>query len=154
MVGTSAGSRGDLGRCGTGDSARRPPAATVLDEAQGPLIVTEVVRDAVIEAVTAGQPPGLSDLLAEYSVGDVQSWTARLLAESDRLEAMIRNRDALGARERTIIDLTTTARDLLNRRLEEMAAVDFDRIIVWTRDLLRDGPVRAVLQRRIHTLIV
>ena len=41
------------------------------------------------------------------------------------------------------------------RRLDRAGALDFDRMIVWTRDLLRRDPtVRRTLQRRIRTLIV
>ena len=54
-----------------------------------------------------------------------------------------------------MVDFAVIARREVERRLVDAGALDFDRMIVWTRDLLaRDATVRRTLQRRIRTLIV
>src|SRR5690606_23152648 len=73
---------------------------------------------------------------------------------ADRLHA-IRARGDLTDTEHTVVELALHALARVEERLEARGAVDFDRMIVWTRDLLRDDPgIRRALQRRIRTLIV
>ena len=131
------------------------PDLRVLEEGDAAALAAESVRDTVLEAIEHGTVDGLGELFAAWAVRDVESWVGRLVADGARLDRIVPNRDALGAPERTVVDLAVLARRGLERRLRERGAVDFDRMITWTRDLLaRDALARRVLQRRLRTLIV
>ncbi len=133
----------------------RAPARDVLSEGEGNAIRAEAVRDGLLMALESRSVAGLDGLLSECSVREVEAYLAQLLTETDRLRAVAAHRDALGERERVLVDLAVEVVRLVDTRLAERGAVDFDRMIVWTRDLLRDDSyVRRVLQRRLHTLIV
>ena len=133
----------------------RPPAREVLTEGQSSALVAEAVRDGLLLALDAGSVAGLDQLLAERSVRDVEQWLLTLLADSDRLRALSADRAARGSLERVLVDLAREVLALVESRLVERGAVDFDRMIVWTRDLLRDDAyARRTLQRRLHTLVV
>ncbi len=133
----------------------RAPAGEVLDEALSDGLTAEVVRDAVLGAIEEDAVSGLSELIAERSVAEIQRYVTQLVGDSDRLQAIDRARETLESRERTIVDLALRTLRLFERRLGERLAVDFDRMIVWTRDLLRDdAAARRALQRRIKVLIV
>lgn len=128
------------------------PATDVLEESEGAAFAAEAVHDAVLRAAETGTTAGLTELLGAFSVADVERWVTELIEDSDRLRGY---GERLEPRERTLVDLAGAALGLLEERLRARGAVDFDRMIVWTRDLLRDhADVRRVLQRRIKTLIV
>jgi ATP-dependent helicase/nuclease subunit A len=130
-------------------------AARVLTEGEGAALVATAVSEALLDAMEAGAVPGLRELLGEVAVDDVERWVAQLLEESDRLRDYRRVIDTLGARERTLVALAAYTLPRLDARLRGRGTVDFDRMIVWTRDLLTEHPaVRRMLQRRIRTLIV
>jgi ATP-dependent helicase/nuclease subunit A len=131
------------------------PSVRVLEETDGTALVAESVHDVVLAALEERSVEGLDGLFASWPVGKVESWVSGLVGESARLDRIAAERDGLGALERSVVDLAQLARTELTRRLREAGAVDFDRMIVWTRDLLaRDPLVRRTLQRRLRTLIV
>jgi ATP-dependent helicase/nuclease subunit A len=133
----------------------RSPGTELLEDAEGMALRAEAARDAILEAAERGDVPGLPDLLAERSVGDVEAFVELLAEDGDRLDTYARNATDLGERERTLLALALRARDLLAARLDARGALDFDSMIVLTRDLLRDNAaVRRALQRRIRVLIV
>jgi ATP-dependent helicase/nuclease subunit A len=130
-------------------------AARVLTEGEGAALVATTVSDALLSAMEDGAVPGLRELLADVSADDVERRVVKLLEESDRLRDYRRIVDTLGPRERTLVTLAGYALPMLETRLRARGAVDFDRMIVWTRDLLTEHPaIRRILQRRIRTLIV
>lgn len=134
--------------------AGRNPGVEVLEEGEGTALAGEAVRDALIAALEEGSVPGLERLLAERRQKDVEAWAVRLIGDSDRL-ARIAASEQLGPLERSLVGLAQRAEERLGRLLEERGAIDFDRMILWTRDVLRDDPaIRRLLQRRLHTLIV
>src|SRR5690606_24011793 len=134
--------------------AGRAPARELLEEGAGIALAAEAVRETLLDAIEQQSVPGLDELLAVWSVGDVEQWLLQLVGEADRLHA-IRAREDLTDAERTVAHLALHALARVEERLEARGAVDFDRMIVWTRDLLRDDPgIRRALQRRIRTLIV
>jgi ATP-dependent helicase/nuclease subunit A len=152
-IGTIHGFAGDLLR----EFALRShcsPAGAILEEAESALLTAEVVRATLITAVAEERIPGLADLLAAAGVEAVSEWVERLLGESDRLANLRSQRERFGPREQILLELAGQTLAALSARLQEMGAMDFDRMIVWTRDLLRDDQVRRLLQHRIHTLIV
>lgn len=130
-------------------------AARVLTEGEGAALVAATVSEALLSAMEEAALPGLRELLADVSADVVERWVVKLLEESDRLRDYRRTVDTLGTRERTLVTLAGYALPRLEARLRARGAVDFDRMIVWTRDLLTEHPaVRRILQRRIRTLIV
>jgi ATP-dependent helicase/nuclease subunit A len=131
------------------------PSVRVLEETDGAALMAEAVHDMVLAALEERSVEGLDALFASWPVGKVEGWVARLVGESARLDRIAAEREGLGALERSVVDLAQLARTEVTRRLREAGAVDFDRMIVWTRDLLaRDPLVRRTLQRRLRTLIV
>ncbi len=152
-IGTIHGFCGDILRESALRSGRNP-GVQVLEEGEGGSLAAEAVRDALIAALEDGTVPGLDQLLARRRQDEVEGWVLRLLGDGDRLRRILQSKE-LGEGERAVAALADAARLTLERRLEEEGAIDFDRMIVWTRDLLRtDAAVRTMLQRRLHTLIV
>ena len=137
--------------------AGRAPGMRVLEEGEGLALAAEVIHETLLSAIEDGTVEGLTTLLAEWPVRDVERWVTRLATESDRLAhlAALAHGAQFGDRERTLLELARRSVSAMSERLGRDAVVDFDRMIVWTRDLLRDHPqARAALQRRIRVLIV
>lgn len=133
----------------------RSPNLALIDEAEGRVLEADVVRDALLRALEDDSVAGLGDLLSVWSVNDVTRWATSLLGHGDNIITLRAVSGGTGAHERTLIDLARQAHTLLMTRLEESGQMDFDRMIVWTRDLLRDNAtVRKSLQRRIRVLII
>ncbi len=133
----------------------RNPNPRVLDEGEGLELVGDVVRDTLLIALERRTVPNVERLLASRSPSKVRGMVEQLIGESDRLRSIAANREEHGEDERILIDLALASLGALERRLDEEHSVDFDRMIVWTRDLLRhDDYARHALRRRIHTLIV
>jgi ATP-dependent helicase/nuclease subunit A len=133
----------------------RNPNPRVLEEGEGLELVGEVVRDTLLIALERRTVPGIERLLAGRSPSKVRGMVEQLLDESDRLRSIAANREEHGEDEQILIDLALESLTALERRLDDECLVDFDRMIVWTRDLLRhDDYARHALRRRIQTLIV
>lgn len=157
----------DLARIGTihgfcGDILRefalragRDPSARILREDESAALVDEVVRDTVLGVLEDRSVAGLDDLFATYGVSDVEHWIARLASDSDRLLRIAENDAPRNVAEQAVVSLAERALVRLSDVLQQQGALDFDRMIVWTRDLLaRHSSVTKALQRRLHTLIV
>ena len=133
----------------------RPPPGAVLEEGEAAALGADAVRDTLIQTLDAGATPDLVLLLARHSLRDVGRWVGELVSQSDRLRGFATRRASLGAAERAVVDLATAALDRIEQRLIETGRLDFDRMITWTRDLVRDHKgVRRSLQRRIRVLII
>jgi ATP-dependent helicase/nuclease subunit A len=131
----------------------RDPSLRVLEEGEAAALVRTVAREALIDAVEASSPEA-AQLLERRSVRELEGWIAELLDQSDILRTLGAAGE-LDAEARALVTLAAGAATALDRTLDDMGAVDFDRMIVWTRDLLRDDP-RALrtLRRRLRVLIV
>ena len=158
-VGTIHGFCGDILREFALRAAFAPRLA-LLDESESRARRARCVRESLLHALecTLGDPravDGLVELLAEYSVGEVERWTAELLDEGDHLRAIIDGAHELPPRERALVSLAARAEALFGAQLRDRGEMDFDRMITWTRDLIRDdGAVRESLRRRIRVLII
>ena len=136
------------------------PGLTLLEDSESRALRAESVRDALLQSLESngGLPAsvdGLAALLGEHSVAEVEQWTCALLAQGDHLRAIIDDAAALPARERSLVALAQRAQALFVARMRDRGEMDFDRMITWTRDLIRDNEaVRSSLQRRIRVLII
>jgi ATP-dependent helicase/nuclease subunit A len=130
------------------------PVPTILEEGEGRALAEEATRDALIAALEEHTLPGLEDVVARHDGDRVVGYVMELLDRSDVIRRLTGAGTATGE-EAVVLALAARALALVEQRLHDLGAVDFDRMITWTRDLLRDDAyARATLRRRIHTLIV
>lgn len=128
-------------------------AIAVLEEGEAQGLADEAARDALVQAVEQNLP-GVGSLLTRRPQGDVHAALVQLLGQGDRLRHLV-SLDGHGEDEAALLRVAATALSLVEARLHDRGAVDFDRMLTWTRDLIRDDDyARRTLQRRIHTLIV
>jgi ATP-dependent helicase/nuclease subunit A len=133
----------------------RNPGARVLEEGEAAALAAEAVHESLLSTLEQGKVPELSELFARYDVGKVKEWVLALTADSARLDRFGARRDELDVPARALVDFALIARQEVEQRLRQNGALDFDRMIVLTRDLLAGSKsVRRSLQRRIRTLIV
>jgi ATP-dependent helicase/nuclease subunit A len=131
------------------------PVRTVLEANEGDALRADAVRDVLLEAAEADDLPGLQELFTEYSVDKIIPWVSQLGGDGDQVTNLMARIAMLGPREAALVTLADRSVRELGKRLDVDRAVDFDRLIVRTRDIVRDNlDVRAVLQRRIKLLIV
>ncbi|MBK5186673.1 MAG: UvrD-helicase domain-containing protein [Gemmatimonadaceae bacterium] len=136
------------------------PGLTLLDDSESRILRAGCVRDALLEALECApdspqRVEGLDSLLAEHSVGDVEQWVGELLELGDHLRSIIDHAAERAPLERSLLALAQRAEDRFVEYLRAHGQMDFDRMIVWTRDLIRsDVAVRRTLQRRIRVLII
>ncbi len=131
------------------------PREEGLDESAAAGLRAAAVRDAVVRALERDPPDGLGALFRGWSLRQVERFVLELLDDLDRLRSLRRALEDHGPRERALLDLAHAAAELMERRLVERGRIDFDRMIVRTRDLLRqDAAARDALRRRLAVLIV
>lgn len=131
------------------------PGTRILEDGEGKALIAECAHDTLVEALEGGKLDGLEELLSDFGVRDVERWMARLAGDADRLRHLTGSHEASGSRERALLWLAGATLTTLGERLREQRVVDFDRMIVATRDLIRDDPgVRGRLRRHVRTLIV
>lgn len=133
----------------------RAPLTGVLEPGEALAWAEGCVRDELLAALEQRDVIALDALLTRWRVSDVQTMALRLMQA-----------DVLGRldpadhepHELALIELARRANRSLERRLVNEGRIDFDRMIAWTRDMLRHtayGPaMRAQVQRRTHTLII
>jgi ATP-dependent helicase/nuclease subunit A len=100
----------------------------------------------------------------------IDRWVVELMRKPDLVAALLDAPDgqashlpiavqypqiSLDGRERALLRLASLASDRHVRRMIDDGVLDFDRIILWTRDLLRDdADARRSLQRRLRLFII
>ncbi len=158
-IGTIHGFCGDLLR----EFALRaglPPSLVVLSDGDAASLAYECAQRAVHHAAISQQPPGFSALLADRNLADIVSYVVTVASDSDRLATWSAIDSALDSEvfrehEQALLRLAEEARLLRQAELVRLGAMDFDRMIVSVRDLLRDDEhVRNAVQRQIRLLIV
>lgn len=133
----------------------RSPSLHLVENAESVLLKGQVVRDALLAAVEDNLIPGMDELLAVHTVQKIQERAITLLDQGDQLRALIDNATKNPVPEQALLHLAMLASEMLAERLDEADEVDFDRMISWTRDLIRDDEaVRRALQRRIKVLFI
>ncbi|HEX5830810.1 MAG TPA: ATP-dependent helicase, partial [Gemmatimonadaceae bacterium] len=133
-----------------------PAAARVLEEGESAALLGDCARDALLEALEVGQIAGLERLLGDYPAAKVEQWIARLAGDADRLARITAGYARMeDERTRALVRLADDARQRLAERLDDVGGVDFDRMIVAVRDLVRDDEgVRRALRRRVRVLVI
>ena len=136
--------------------AGRPPFREVLEEGVAQELAIEAARDALVEALDRpGRAiAGLDTLLGAHRSADVDGWVTQLMRRADLVRRLHADPSVTGW-ERILVELATRALDRYEASLLRDGALDFDRMVIWTRDLLRDDAgIRSALRRRIRVLIV
>ncbi|HEX6106992.1 MAG TPA: UvrD-helicase domain-containing protein, partial [Gemmatimonadales bacterium] len=134
---------------------RRNPGARVMEEGESSALAVEAIHESLLTTLERRSVPDLNELFARYEVAKVKEWTRLLVGDSARLRRFAARRDELDRPTRALVDFAVIAQREVERRLIDAGALDFDRMIVWTHELLAgDESVRLTLQRRIRTLIV
>lgn len=134
---------------------RRNPGARVMEEGESSALAAESVHETLLTVLEERSIPDLSEVFSRYEVSKVKDWTRRLVGDTARLRRFAEHRGSLEPPVRALVDLAVRVQADVQHRLQEAGAIDFDRMIVWTNDLLRgDESVRRALQRRIRALIV
>jgi ATP-dependent helicase/nuclease subunit A len=134
---------------------RGNPGARVMEEGESSALAAECVHENLLTVLEKQSIPDLDELFSQYDASKVKEWATTLVGDSARLRRFAERRDTLDRPTRALVDFAVTVQADVQRRLLEAGALDFDRMIVWTHDLLRsDESVRRALQRRIRSLIV
>ena len=134
---------------------RRNPGARVMEEGESRALAAETVHETLLTVLEKEQIPDLNEVFSRFEVAKVKEWARALIGDSARLRRFVARRGELDPPTRALVDFADLARKALDHRLVDVGAMDFDRMIVWTHELLTlDSSVRSTLQRRIHTLIV
>jgi ATP-dependent helicase/nuclease subunit A len=133
----------------------RSPSLHLVENAESILLKGETVRDALLLAVEDNLIAGMDALLAVHTVEKIQERATALLDQGDQLRVLIENAHRNPVAEQALLHLAKLASEMLAKRLDDADQVDFDRMISWTRDLIRDDEdVRRTLQRRIKVLFI
>ena len=133
----------------------RNPRETVLDEVTANAIESDAVHDALLQAIDEPATEEVRQLLFSWSVREVERMVGSILEDGDRLRIYQRESARLSPNERAVLALANRASEIVDERLEEMGAIDFDRIILSTRDLLaRDDRARQLLRMQLKTLVI
>ncbi len=128
-------------------------AVAVLVEGESRGLADEAARDALVQAVEQNVL-GIGELITRRKQEDVHSAVVQLLDQGDRLRHLL-CLDSHEDDEAVLLQVASTALGLIEARLRDRGCVDFDRMLTWTRDLVRnDAYARRTLQRRIHTLVI
>lgn len=130
------------------------PGRRVLDEGEGASIARECAREALHAAIEGGGVTGLQELLMGRRLKDVTPWIEMIASDADRLAHWDAHRDTLRPHEVAVLEIATRAKALRNEWLDREGLLDFDRMIVETRDLLQHEEVRHAVQQRIRLLVL
>jgi superfamily I DNA/RNA helicase len=130
--------------------AQHPPGMTLIDEAEGEVLRFECIRDVLITALEARMPDakgreadlvsGLDALIADWEIKQIEGWVGELVRQGDHLRVLAERSATYGESERALVTMAVRAKALMEKRLFAAEQMDFDRMIEWTRDLIRDDP--------------
>jgi ATP-dependent exoDNAse (exonuclease V) beta subunit len=131
------------------------PAQRVLEDGEAAMLNDDCARTVLRQAVELADVPELPSLLGGRRLNDLAGWIAALAADRDRLAHWSGSIAVLRDHERALFELARRTAELRNDHLRASGEMDFDRMIVATRDLLRDNDgVRRAMQRQLRVLIV
>jgi len=134
--------------------ARTRPGRTVITEGEAAVLRADSVRAVLHAALDRGDVPGLDALLGGRRLKQITEWLVAASEDTDRLARWAAHHHLLRAYERALLALAQRVAEAHTAELDARGELDFDRMIVATRDLLLDDEVRRAAQRRIRLLVV
>jgi ATP-dependent exoDNAse (exonuclease V) beta subunit len=152
-IGTIHGFCGDLLR----DFALRAgarPGRRVITDGESAVQLADHARQALHAALERGDVDGLNDLLAGRQLRHIVEWIIKAAEDTDRLLRWRDHAATLRSHERALLTIAERTNHAHAEQLTQAGELDFDRMIVATRELLRDADVRHAVQRRIRLLVV
>jgi len=155
-IGTIHGFCGDLLR-GYGLRGERRLAGRIIEAGEASDLLAQAAHDTLIVAIEAGDLPGLPLLIGRRTIGQMEDWIATLATDGGRLDTIVAQlgETSTGPSEKSaLVALAVRARASMDALLADVTAVDFDRLLTWTRDLLMDDGILAGVRSRIRLLLV
>ena len=152
-IGTIHGFCGDLLR----DFALRAgarPGRRVITDGESAVQLADHARQSLHTALDLGDVDGLDDLLSGRQLRHIVEWIITAAEDTDRLLRWRDNADTLRPHERALLTIAERTNHAHTEQLTQNGELDFDRMIVATRELLQDADVRHAVQRRIRLLVV
>ena len=129
------------------------PPRRVAEEGESLAMARESVRESILASLESGSVHGLESLIGDYTLDKIENWAVKLVSDGDRLAAM--STAKVTGREGPLLALARSARRVMDDSLVREELIDFDRLILRARDLLRDNKLaREYLRQRIRLLIV
>ena len=130
------------------------PGRAVRDAGEAQVLLRECAHNALLQAIEAMDVDGLEQLLSGRKFKQITAWVTEAALDSDRLLAWETGRSAMRPHEGALLTIATRAAHLHRDRLVRDGALDFDQMLVASRDLLRDSAVRSAVQQRMRLLVV
>ncbi len=152
-IGTIHGFCGDLLREFALRAGMRP-GQRILTEGEATALARECAHDAVREALERGDVPGLDALLHGRKLKDIQEWVTEASNDADRLARWASNGDGMREHETALVLVAQRALAMRRETLQREGALDFDEMLIATRELLRKDEVRHAIQRRLRLLVL
>jgi ATP-dependent helicase/nuclease subunit A len=128
-------------------------AGRVVEEAEARELLATAVRDVLRDTLSRANT-GLEAVLARHTLRDVESHVAVLATDGGRLHDLLGSDTERSADAAALLRIAAEARHRMDALLAEVPGVDFDRLLVWTRDLLRDDRVLRAVRQRLRLLVV
>lgn len=152
-IGTIHGFCGDLLRDFALRAGTRPGRRTLTD-GEAAMLRADRAREVLHEALERGDVDGFKELLGGRRLKQITEWVLTCAEDTGRLERWATNADALRPHEAALLTLARRVNAAHAAHLDARGELDFDRMIVATRDLLTRDDVRHAVQRRIRLLVV
>lgn len=130
------------------------PSQRILGDGESASVMADAAR-AALHSAAEREMPGLASLLSGRKLGSVLACLVRLASDTTQLALWEANAAMLREHECTLLKLARNVTTLRDQELDRLGALDFDRMITATRDLLRDdASVRHAVQRTMSLLVV
>lgn len=152
-IGTIHGFCGDLLRDFALRAGTRPVRRTLTD-GEAAMLRADRAREALHAALERNDVEGLGELVAGRRLTHVTEWLLECAEDTGRLARWTTHSYALRPHELALLELATRVNAAHAAHLDARGELDFDRMIVATRDLLASADVRRAVQRRIRLLVV
>ena len=152
-IGTIHGFCGDLLR-DFALRARTRPVRRTLTDGDAAMLRADRAREVLHAALERGGVDGLDALLAGRRLKYVTDWLLVCAEDTGRLARWNATRASLRPHEAALLRLASLVNASHAAHLDARGELDFDRMIVATRDLLVTDDVRRAVQRRIRLLVV
>ena len=152
-IGTIHGFCGDLLRDFALRAGTRPGRRTLTD-GDASMLRADRAREVLNAALEHGGVDGFDDLLAGRRLKHITEWLLACAEDTGRLARWNANRALLRPHEHALLRLASLVNESHAAHLDARGELDFDRMIVATRDLLGPDAVRRAVQRRIRLLVV